>query len=299
MEVESLPTEQRHEQSRARYPDEEGFIERDGVRVFWESYGSGDQTILFLPTWSLVHSRVWKAQIAYFARHFRVICFDPRGNGRSDRPTDRAAYDEREFAQDALDVMDACGVDRAVCVALSRGTQRGLLLAAEHPERVAGMVFIGPMFPVSLLRGLRMRLLFHPLAEWFTQRPPITTRGWGKANPWYWMHGGYADFVQWWAERMLPEPHSTKQIEDSVAWSLDTDGTRLAASTAAPLATPATRRDQIELAKRVRCPVLVIHGTKDKITPTRTARRSRRSPAGGWRPSRAPATSRMRASPCR
>ena len=266
MEVESLPTEQRHEQSRARYPDEEGFIERDGVRVFWESYGTGDQTILFLPTWSLVHSRVWKAQIAYFARHFRVICFDPRGNGRSDRPTDSAAYDEREFAQDALDVMDACGVDRAVCVALSRGTQRGLLIAAEHPERVAGMVFIGPMFPVSLLRGLRMRLLFHPRAEWFTQRPPITTRGWGKANPWYWMHGGYADFVQWWAERMLPEPHSTKQIEDSVAWSLDTDGTRLAASTAAPLATPATRRDQIELAKRVRCPVLVIHGTKDKIT---------------------------------
>ena len=75
-----------HEQSRARYPDEEGFIERDGVRVFWESYGEGEQTILFLPTWTLVHSRVWKAQIPYFARHFRVICFDPRGNGRSDRP---------------------------------------------------------------------------------------------------------------------------------------------------------------------------------------------------------------------
>ena len=74
------------EQTRARYPDEEGFIERDGVRVFWESYGQGEQTLLFLPTWTLVHSRVWKAQIPYFARHFRVICFDPRGNGRSDRP---------------------------------------------------------------------------------------------------------------------------------------------------------------------------------------------------------------------
>jgi pimeloyl-ACP methyl ester carboxylesterase len=152
------PPADRHEQSRARYPDEEGFIERDGVRVFWESYGQGEQTILFLPTWTLVHSRVWKAQIGYFARHFRVICFDPRGNGRSDRPSDPTAYDESEFAQDAVDVMDACGVERAVCVALSRGAQRGLLLAAEHPERVAGMVFIGPMFPVSVLRGLRMRL---------------------------------------------------------------------------------------------------------------------------------------------
>src|SRR5687768_14990891 len=88
------------EQSRARYPDEEGFIERGGVKVFWESYGQGEQTIVFLPTWTLVHSRVWKAQIAYFARHFRVICFDPRGNGRSDRPQEASAYSEREFTQD-------------------------------------------------------------------------------------------------------------------------------------------------------------------------------------------------------
>src|ERR671914_54587 len=133
------------EQSRARYPDEQGYIERDGVRVFWESYGAGEQTMLFLPAWTLVHSRVWKAQIPYFARHFRVICFDPRGNGRSDRPRTAAAYAEAEFAQDAIDVMDACGVDRAVCVTVSSGAQRGLLLAAEHPERVAGMVLVAPL----------------------------------------------------------------------------------------------------------------------------------------------------------
>jgi pimeloyl-ACP methyl ester carboxylesterase/predicted glycosyltransferase len=268
MTVEIAPLDQRPKDgSRARYPDSEGFIERDGVRVYWESFGTGDQTILFLPTWTLAHSRVWKAQIAYFARHFRVICFDPRGNGRSDRPLEPSAYAEAEFAQDAIDVMDACGVDSATCVALSRGAQRALLLAAEHPERLDRLVFVGPMFPVSLLRGLRMRLLFHPLADKFIQRPPLTTRGWGKANPYYWIHGGYADFVQWWAEQMLCEPHSTKQIEDAVTWSLETDGARLAASTAGPLAVPATRRDQTELAKRVRCPVLVIHGTKDRITP--------------------------------
>src|SRR6476620_3739236 len=139
MTVIEAALEQRREQSRARYPDEEGFVERDGVRVFWESYGEGEQTVLFLPTWTLVHSRVWKAQIPYFARHFRVITFDPRGNGRSDRPRVEAAYAEAEFAQDALDVMDACAVDRAVCVAISSGTPRGLLLAAEHTDRVAGM----------------------------------------------------------------------------------------------------------------------------------------------------------------
>jgi hypothetical protein len=59
------------EQTRARYPDEDGFIERDGVRVFWERYGDGAPTILLLPTWSIMHSRHWKGQIPYLARHFR------------------------------------------------------------------------------------------------------------------------------------------------------------------------------------------------------------------------------------
>ena len=89
--VEAAPTSQ-GEQSRARYPDEDGYIERDGVRVFWESYGQGEQTLLLLPPWSIVHSRVWKMQIPYFARHFRVVVFAPRGNGRSDRPRDPRAY---------------------------------------------------------------------------------------------------------------------------------------------------------------------------------------------------------------
>jgi pimeloyl-ACP methyl ester carboxylesterase/predicted glycosyltransferase len=258
---------QEPEQSRARYPDEEGFIERDGVRVFWESYGQGEQTVLFLPTWTLIHSRVWKAQIPYFARHFRVVCFDPRGNGRSDRPKNPAAYDESEFAQDAVDVLDACGVERAVGVALSRGAQRGLLLAAEHPDRVTGMVFIGPWFPVSRLRSLHWRVLASPKVRPLARRSPLTTRAWGKLNPYYWSNGGYADFVEWWARKMLPEPHSTKQIEDAIYWSHETEGNTLALTAIAKMATPVTRRDQTNLATRVRCPVLVIHGTKDTNTP--------------------------------
>src|SRR5215217_3032892 len=121
------------EQSRAHYPDADGYVERDGVRVFYEVYGTGGPTILFCPTWTLVHSRVWKMQIPYLARHHRVIVFDARGNGRSDRPSTLAAYAEKEFAQDAVDVLDATGTEQAFVVGLSVGTQRSLLLATEHP----------------------------------------------------------------------------------------------------------------------------------------------------------------------
>ncbi len=81
------------EQSRARYPDSSGYIKRDGVRLYYEVYGSGEPTVFLLPTWSIIHSRHWKMQIPYLARHCRVLTFDGRGNGRSDR---RRAPDTRE-----------------------------------------------------------------------------------------------------------------------------------------------------------------------------------------------------------
>ena len=86
MTATDTPRSAGREQTRARYPDETGYVERGGVRVFWERYGEGEPTVLFLPTWSIVHSRIWKAQVPYFARHCRVVTFDGRGNGRSDRP---------------------------------------------------------------------------------------------------------------------------------------------------------------------------------------------------------------------
>ena len=123
-------------------------------------------------------------------------------------------------------------------------------------------------------------------------RPPLTTRGWGKYNPHYWQHGGYADFVQWWAERMLPEPHSTKQIEDAIAWSLDTDGSTLAAQRPgrrSPPRPPAGTRSRSR--ERVAVPGARHPRDEGPDHPVRaTARRSRRSPAAGSRPSRARAT---------
>src|SRR6059058_4051414 len=109
------------EQTRARYPDSEGYVERDGVKVHYELFGAGEPTVLLLPTWSIIHSQHWKMQVPYLARHCRVVTFDGRGNGRSDRPTQPEAYSEREFAADALAVMDATQTARAVIVGFSMG----------------------------------------------------------------------------------------------------------------------------------------------------------------------------------
>jgi pimeloyl-ACP methyl ester carboxylesterase len=77
-------------QTRARYPDDSGYVERDGVNVYYEVYGEGEPTVLLLPTWSILHSRHWKMQIPYLARHCRVVTFDGRGTvSPTDRPLRR------------------------------------------------------------------------------------------------------------------------------------------------------------------------------------------------------------------
>ena len=248
----------RPEQSRARYPDETGFIERDGVRVAWERYGDGSPTILLLPTWSIIHGRFWKAQIAYLARHFRVVTFDGRGNGRSDRPAAAEAYSTRAFADDALAVLDATGTGTAVIVSLSMGARWALVLAASHPDRVSGAVFIGPSVRLGVAPGARKAAR----AAFDADRP--TYEGWDKYNRHHWRRD-YRDFLEFFFAECFSEPHSTKPIEDCIGWGLETDPETLARIEDAKALDEAGVDEA--LAPAVRCPVLVLHGADDRVIP--------------------------------
>ena len=244
------------EQSRARYPDQEGYVERDGVRVFYEVYGSGEPTVLLLPTWSIVHSRHWKMQIPYLARHCRVVTFDGRGNGRSDRPDGVEAYLESEFVADALAVMDATNTAQATLVGVSCGALWGTILAADHPERVDGLVFIGPA--VGLVPGHPERQVYSFDEEYDTDE------GWAKYNSHFWSRD-YRGFLEFFFAQCFNESHSTKPIEDAVGWALETDPETLA-DTSRAISLCRTERFR-DTCTRVRCPVLVIHGDADLIRP--------------------------------
>ena len=244
------------EQTRARYPDAEGHVERDGVRVVWERYGEGEPTVFLLPTWSIVHSRFWKAQIPYLARHYRVLTFDGRGNGRSDRPTTAEAYTEREFAADALAVMDATGTRRPVLVSLSCGALWSTLLAADHPDRVDGVVYLGPAVGLAPPHPERA---VHSFLE-----PLDTDEGWAKYNRHYWLRD-YRGFLDFFFSRCLTEPHSTKQHEDCVGWGLEIAPETLIDTELGLLLCGLESFER--QCRRVRCPTLVIHGDEDAIRP--------------------------------
>ena len=185
--------------SRATAPAESGFADSGGVRIAYEVFGQGEETILFLPPWSIVHSRFWKAQVPYLARHFRVVTYDPRGNGRSDRPDSPADYGPQKDAEDAIAVLDATGTPRCVFVAHCAIAGGALLLAADHPERVAGAVFMSPALPITPPRPERTGHSFE------AELPEYVD--WQKTNRHYWEQD-FRGFLEFFFGRCLPEPHS-------------------------------------------------------------------------------------------
>jgi len=91
--------------------------------------------------------------------------------------------------------MDATGTDQAVLVSLSKGAQRALLLAADHPERVLVAAFIGPFFPASPFGAA---LADHgPSKAAPRVLHPAPNRGWLKFNGAHW-RADYPDFVEGW-----------------------------------------------------------------------------------------------------
>ncbi|MGH8914536.1 MAG: alpha/beta fold hydrolase [Acidimicrobiia bacterium] len=242
---------------RAVVPDLAGHVERGGVRLGYEIFGQGEPTILLMPSWTIIHSRFWKMQVPYLSRHYQVITYDGPGNGRSDRVTDPARYAADSYAADAAAVLDECEVERAVVVGLSLGGQYSLRLAANYPERVMGLVLVGPALPLVPPRPER-EAAFENLHRPFPDDP----QRWDKYNISYWHHD-YRDFVEFFFSQCFSEPHSTKPIEDAVGWALETGPGILEAEADRPLLGITGE----EIFEGLRCPTLVVHGTKDRIQP--------------------------------
>src|SRR3954452_12225973 len=119
---------------RACEPSRDGFVERQGVKIHYEGYAGGRPTILLLPTWTIIHKRFWKMQLGYLSRHNRVVSFDGRGGGGSDRPSRDDAYGADEYVADPLAVLEQPGTELAILVASSCGPLWGTIVAADHPE---------------------------------------------------------------------------------------------------------------------------------------------------------------------
>jgi pimeloyl-ACP methyl ester carboxylesterase/predicted glycosyltransferase len=248
------------ERMRAREPDEQGYVDHDGVKLAYEIFGSGDTTVLFPPVDTIVDSRVWKGQVAYLAQHVRVVTVDPPGNGRSDRPLDPAAYDDLTWVGDTLAVLDGLGIERAFLVGICYTGWLSLLTASLHPDRVAGVIAVAPY-----ARDETPPLPFRAEAAARFDDELGSYDGWDKFNRHHW-RDDWEDFARFFFGQLTCEPHSTKVFEDAVEYALGTTGEIMLAAQDATMYA-ATPEEGLRVLQDVRCPVLVISGTEDRCQP--------------------------------
>jgi pimeloyl-ACP methyl ester carboxylesterase len=240
-------------------PTHSGSITRSSQRIHWQEFGAGDDTVLLLPTWSIVHSDFWRHQVPFLSRHYRVVTFDGLGNGASDRPTDPQLYGDLLFAEDAAAVMDATATERAAVLGVSAGAGWALALAARYPKRVAAAIFIAASVPLAPGHPERVAAA----AEFDLTRQSYA--GWQKWNRNYWL-SNFPDFLRFFFSKCFTEPDSSEQIEHFVGMGMQTTGEILLA-TGGTDAQNLTRELAMHYAGSLQCPSLVIHGTDDAISP--------------------------------
>ncbi|MEE8375902.1 MAG: alpha/beta fold hydrolase [Acidimicrobiia bacterium] len=242
---------------RARYPDTDGYVERNGARIYYEVYENEGPTVLLCQTWQIIHSRHWKMQIPYLSRHFRVVTYDGIGNGKSDRSSVVERYMTREVIADAIAVLDATETKTCVAVGLSMGGGLVTLLAALHPERFDGIVPIAPSHPWGIPLPDRESIADQML------EPVSNPEGWEKYNLSHW-RANWPDFVDFFWDQATSDPHSTKSFDDLVGWALETTGEIIALEASVE---PSYDLGDLELKVRsIDIPALIIHGTGDRIT---------------------------------
>src|SRR5213079_3467018 len=129
----------------------------DGTRTRYLDAGHGPPVLFLHGLGASMYA--WRKNLAAVAAAgFRVIAFDNRGFGLSDKPP--GPYDNAAYARLAIALMDSLRVSDAVLVGHSMGGAIAAEVAIEHPQRVRGLVLVG-----SAGLGTREPLLFR-VARW-------------------------------------------------------------------------------------------------------------------------------------
>jgi 3-oxoadipate enol-lactonase len=214
----------------------------DGTRIHYSVSGRRDGEPVLMIQGLGADSRGWLRQRLAFAARHRVIVFDNRGVGRSDRPP--GPYDLEVMAADALAVLDAVGVADAHVMGASMGGVIAQIIAVRHPERVRSLVLA-----CTACRQLPWRREL--LAEWaeVAERDGM---------------GGFTTFAVRWVigPRSLRRFWPALGLVGTLAQNLTPDS--FLAQVQAILATD----DDIRFALRtVRAPTLVLVGSQDILTP--------------------------------
>ncbi|WP_214368407.1 alpha/beta fold hydrolase [Pseudonocardia sp. H11422] len=125
----------------------------DGCEIYYETRGSGPPVVFASGFMGITD--IWRAQIDALSDRYTCIAFDNRGNGRSEKPLPRIAYGVERHARDLEAVLTAAGVSsQMVIVGHSMGGNTASTYYLAHPDRVAGLVYVGSYVSGGQIHGV-------------------------------------------------------------------------------------------------------------------------------------------------
>jgi 3-oxoadipate enol-lactonase len=134
-------------------------VQVEDIAVYYELHGAGEPLVLIGGLGA--DSTLFAGMVERLALNHRVLTFDNRGAGRTDKPD--APYSIVGMAEDTAGLMDALSIDRAHVLGISMGGRIALELAMAHPDRVAKLVLVSTSAAgrgkLSLSWPMRMMLL--------------------------------------------------------------------------------------------------------------------------------------------
>jgi 3-oxoadipate enol-lactonase len=112
------------------------YAQVNGVKLYYEVHGEGDPVILICGLGSQLQS--WATQVPIYSKHFKVVIFDNRGSGKSDKPEVR--YSTSDMADDTAALMEELGIESAHIVGKSMGGMIAQWLAIKYSNKVQKLV---------------------------------------------------------------------------------------------------------------------------------------------------------------
>jgi DNA-binding winged helix-turn-helix (wHTH) protein/pimeloyl-ACP methyl ester carboxylesterase len=226
----------------------------DGVRLAYATTGNGPPLVK-ASNW-LTHldfewgSPIWRHWYTVLSLHHRLVRYDERGNGMSQRDVPDVSFDT--WVRDLETVVDAAGLDRFPLLGISRGGPIAIAYAVKHPERVTQLVLYGAFAAGSKHVGTPQEL------EARRALASLMRLGWGLNNP---------AFCKTFTCRFIPE--ATPEHEQ---WFDELQRVSTSPENAARLMELDDEIDVRPLLSQVKTPTLVIHCDRDQAVPPEKGR---------------------------
>jgi pimeloyl-ACP methyl ester carboxylesterase len=114
------------------------YVKVNDIHMYYEIHGDGELLVLIVGLGTDISE--WEGIIHWLAQKYKVLAFDNRGAGRTDKPDTH--YSIEMMANDTAELMQALGIKQAYILGISMGGRIALALALQHPKRVKKLVLV-------------------------------------------------------------------------------------------------------------------------------------------------------------